>query len=279
LNPQKCIFVVELGRLLRFIVSNDGISVDPLNVEAILGLTPPKNMTQLQILQRNESFLHPFISNYTEITKGFMILLQKCDPFIWDETAQCSFDALKRDLQSTPLLHPLNYEKDYILYLDTSTSTISMVLVQEDDDDNEHVIYYLSKSLSSLELRYSDVEKLSLETFIVIQIFHHYIVLKYTMVLTELNHMYHILISQVLGGKYSKWIVILQEFDLEFTKLKDKKSFVFAELICDLPHIDDDIKPNESLPDESLFLISMSDPWYGYILLYLQTQCLQPSIS
>jgi hypothetical protein len=91
--------------------------------------------------------------------------------------------------------------------------------------------------------------------------------------------MYHILTRQVLGGKYSKWIVILQEFDLEFAKSKAKKSLVFAELICDLPHADEDTEPRDSLPDESLFLISTSDPWYGDILLYLQTQRFQPDIS
>jgi hypothetical protein len=37
-----------------------------------------------------------------------------------------------------------------------------MVLVQEDDDGAEHVIYYLSKSLSGPELCYSHVEKLAL---------------------------------------------------------------------------------------------------------------------
>jgi hypothetical protein len=92
--------------------------------------------------------------------------------------------------------------------------------------------------------------------------------------------MYHILTHQVLGGKYSKWIIIIiQEFDLEFTKSKAKNSLVFAELICNIPHPDEDIKPNDSLLYESLFLISMSNAWYGYILLYLQTQCFQPDIS
>jgi len=83
---------------------------------------------------------------------------------------------------------------------------------------------------------------------------------------------YHILTPQVHGGKYSKWIVIHQEFDLEFSKSKVKKSLVFVELICDLPHTDKDIHPIDSLPDKSIFLISMFDPWYGDILLYLQTQ-------
>jgi hypothetical protein len=55
--------------------------------------------------------------------------------------------------------------------------------------------------------------------------------------------MYHILTRQVLGGKYSKWIVIVQEFDPELAKSKAKKSLVFAKLICDLPHVDNDTKP------------------------------------
>ena len=91
--------------------------------------------------------------------------------------------------------------------------------------------------------------------------------------------MYHVLTCQVLGGKYSKWIVILQEFYLEFTKSKAKKSLVFVELICAFPRADENIEPRDSLPDESLFLIRTSDPWYGDILLYLQTQRFQPNIS
>jgi hypothetical protein len=71
------------------------------------------------------------------------------------------------------------------------------------------------------------------------------------MVIADSNPMYHILTHRVLGGKYSKWIVILQEFDLEFAKSKDKKSLVFVELIYDIPHVDEDIKPRDSLHDES----------------------------
>jgi hypothetical protein len=67
------------------------------------------------------------------------------------------------------------------------------------------------------------------------------------MVIVDSNPMYHILTRQVLGGKYSKWIIILQEFDLEFAKSKDKKSLVFVELICELPHADEDIEPKYSL--------------------------------
>jgi hypothetical protein len=85
-----------------------------------------------------------------------------------------------------------------------------MVLVQEDDDGVEHVIYYLSNIISSPELRYSHVEKVALVEVIVVQIFRHYILLHITTVIVDSNPMYHILTRQVIGGKCSKWIVILQ---------------------------------------------------------------------
>jgi hypothetical protein len=91
--------------------------------------------------------------------------------------------------------------------------------------------------------------------------------------------MQHILTRQLLGGKYSKWIVILQEFDLEFGHTKSKKSLVFTELICDFPHSSTENVAADSLPDESLFLISTDDLWYGDIIIYLQTQTFQPSLS
>jgi hypothetical protein len=54
LNPHKCFFCVDSGRLLGFIVSLHGIRVDPLKVEAILNLPPPSTLRQLQSLQGKE---------------------------------------------------------------------------------------------------------------------------------------------------------------------------------------------------------------------------------
>ena len=91
--------------------------------------------------------------------------------------------------------------------------------------------------------------------------------------------MIYILTKQFLGGKYSKWIVILQEFDLEFEKSKSKKFLVFAELMCDFPRADTETVAEESIVDESLFLINTLDMWYGDIIVYLQTQSFQRKLS
>jgi hypothetical protein len=91
--------------------------------------------------------------------------------------------------------------------------------------------------------------------------------------------MQRILTRKLLRGEYSKWIFILQEFDLEFERAKSKKSLVFVELICDLSSTKIETVAEDSFPDESLFLISFDNIWYGYIIIYLQTQTFQPNIS
>ena len=91
--------------------------------------------------------------------------------------------------------------------------------------------------------------------------------------------MYYILTRQVLGGKYSRWIVILQEFDLEFSKATSNKSLAFVKIMCDLPCATTEPEPSDSFLDEFLFLIRTTNPWYGDLLIYLQTQHFQLHLS
>ena len=44
----------------------------------------------------------------------------------------------------------------------------------------------------------------------------------------------------MIRGKYNKWIVILQEFDLKFVSAKSKKSLIFVELISDFPSVEEE---------------------------------------
>ena len=122
-----------------------------------------------------------------------------------------------------------------------------MVLVQDEDDGNEHVVYYLTRNLLDPETHYAHVEKLALAAVHTVQYFRHYILLRTITVVLDCNPMTYILSRKLLGGKYSKWIVILQEFDLEFTTSKSTKSLIFADLICSLP-TDSTPSPRGSYP-------------------------------
>jgi hypothetical protein len=88
LNPLKCVFFVTAGRLLGFIVSQSGITVDPLKVQAITEIPPPRNLRQLQSLQGKANFLRRFVPDYAICAHGFHHLLCHDIPFHWDDYAQ-----------------------------------------------------------------------------------------------------------------------------------------------------------------------------------------------
>ena len=86
----------------------------------------------------------------------------------------------------------------------------------------------------------------------------------------DVNPLQYVLTGNIIGGKYNKWIVILQEFDLDFASVKSKKSLVFVELISNFPQLYEDVIHVDSFLYEHIFLVSSLDPWYGDIVVYLK---------
>ena len=80
-------FCVGFGHFLGFLVSKEGIQIDPLKVQAILDFPAPSNLLQIQKLQGKDNFLRRFIPNYDEMDKGFTQVLKKGVPFQWDQVA------------------------------------------------------------------------------------------------------------------------------------------------------------------------------------------------
>ena len=140
-----------MGHLLGFMVSKDGIRIDPLKIATILDILAPTNLLELQSLQVKAKFLRRFMCNFVEKMHDYMRLLKKNTPFFWDDQAQRAFDNIKHALTHSPVIHPPDYSKDFLLYIAASPTTIAMVLVQENLHDQEHMIYYASKNLMDSE--------------------------------------------------------------------------------------------------------------------------------
>ena len=202
------------------------------------------------------NFLRHFVLNYVELSKGFNHLLKKGVPFIWDEVAKKSFDALRKSLISALLLHPPNYLIDFFLYLAITDSTIAMIIVQDDDDGDEHVIYYLSLNHFYVETQYAHVKKLASTTIHTVQLFWDYILLRKSTVISDCNPMTYILTRQLLGG-----------------------SILNGLLICDLPSVTTSTAFDKLIHDETLFLINTLDPWYREIITSLENQKFRLKLS
>ena len=66
LNPEKCTFGVQKGKILGCIVSAKGIDLNPKKVQAILNTKVPENIKDVQKLTGRTAALNRFITKSAE---------------------------------------------------------------------------------------------------------------------------------------------------------------------------------------------------------------------
>ena len=85
LNPSKCAFVVMAGKFLGFMESQRGIEVNPNKIRAIMEMTPPRNIKEVQSLNGKVVALNRFVLKAMDKCLPFFRMLKKS--FEW--TAEC----------------------------------------------------------------------------------------------------------------------------------------------------------------------------------------------
>ena len=85
LNPSKCAFGVTAGKFLWFMVFQRGIEINPDKIRAIIEMTPPRNVKEVQSLNGKVAVLNRFVSRATDRCLPFFHTLKKS--FKW--MAEC----------------------------------------------------------------------------------------------------------------------------------------------------------------------------------------------
>ena len=66
LNPSKYIFGVSSGKFLNFLVTKRGIEANPDQIQALLAMSSPRNIQEVQQLTGRVAALNRFVSKSTE---------------------------------------------------------------------------------------------------------------------------------------------------------------------------------------------------------------------
>ena len=80
-KPVKCEFSVEKTTFLGFVISADGIKMDPTKVGAIHNSEAPKSVKDVQCFLGFVNFYPHFINRYSEMCQPLFKLLKKDTPF------------------------------------------------------------------------------------------------------------------------------------------------------------------------------------------------------
>ena len=159
LNKVKCEFSVSKVKVLGHIVSSEGIAADPEKIEAIRHLAIPRNVSEVRSFLGMVDHVSKFADHLASKTKPLRELLKKKNTWVWGQPQDQAFTEIKEALTTAPILALYEPYRETKVNADASSYGICGVVMQQQDNGDWKPISYVSRALSPVECRYSQVEK------------------------------------------------------------------------------------------------------------------------
>ena len=186
---------------------------------------------------------------------------------------------MKDKLVSAPIVVALDWDLPIELMCDASDYAIGAVLWQKRERILQ-VIYYASRALNDAQLNYATTEKELLAIVFAFDKFRPYLIDNKVIV-----HTNHLAIKYLMTKKDAKlrlirWVLLLQEFDLEIKDKKGKENLA-TDHLSRLEGARDEVHVNDDLPDEHLLVIEDKNPvpWFADYVNYLVAKVIPPDFS
>ncbi|KAM2294926.1 hypothetical protein ACFX1S_034781 [Malus domestica] len=269
LNWEKCHFMVKQGIVLGHIISEEGIEVDKSKVDLVRHLPFPTSVREVRSFLGHAGFYRRFIKDFSKISQPLCRLLQKEVAFEFDDACSTAFKQLKEALTSAPIITPPDWSLPFELMCNASDYAIGDVLGQR-NNKQPHVIYYASRTLNDAQLNYSTTEKELLAVVFALDKFRSYLLGTKVIIFTDHAALKYLLTKKEAKPRLIRWMLLLQEFDIE---IRDKKGVenVVADHLSRMVH--EEASPiSETFPDEQLMSIQVSEPSYADLVNYLVTK-------
>ena len=154
INKEKSIEYVDEITFLGFSISSRGIQPDQKLVNKIQDISVPSNKKEVESFIGLVNYFGRLIPQFSNKILPINNLRKKETQFIWSNECQESFDKLKTELSSHPIVRSYCLKKEATLTTDASKEAIGAVLTQEG-----HPVIFVSRTLSEAEKNYSNIER------------------------------------------------------------------------------------------------------------------------
>ncbi|XP_050379793.1 uncharacterized protein LOC126797163 [Argentina anserina] len=254
-----------------------GHRVDKSKIDLVRHLPLPTSVRDVRSFLGHAGFYRRFIKDFSKIARPMSSLLQKDVPFHFDDDCKHAFETLKKLLTSAPIMAPPDWSLPFELMCDASDYAVGAVLGQR-KDKQPYAIYYASRTLNDAQQNYTTTEKELLAVIFALDKFCSYLLQSKVIVYTDHTALKYLMTKKDAKPRLIRWILLLQEFDLE---IKDKKGSdnVVADHLSRLVRDAEPLAIQESFPDEQLFRVEVSEPWYADIVNYLVSKQFPDTLS
>ncbi|RDX87591.1 Retrovirus-related Pol polyprotein from transposon 17.6, partial [Mucuna pruriens] len=260
LNFENCHFMVIEGIVLGHLVSNKGIEVDRAKTNIISSLPNPTSVREACSFLGHAGFCKRFIKNFNNRALPLSRLLKKDVEFNFDQPCIEAFKELKNRLTFAPILQVPNWDLPFELMCDASNSALGTVLDQRAGVGQlVHVIAYASKTMDSAQQNYTTTEKELLAIVFALDKFRSYLLGSKIVVFSDHAALKFLLKKPDAKPRLIRWMLLLQEFDLEIRDKKGAENSV-ADHLSRIEKESEPMPIRDEFPDVQLLHIKASTP-------------------
>lgn len=231
-KASKCTWHADQVGFLGFILSKDGIGMDPAKIEAVVGWPEPANVHDLQVFLGFANFYRNQIGYYSKGAKQLTSLLKKDKEWTWGESESDAFRKLKECFVRAPIRTHFDPNKESVVETDASGGAIGGILSQYDEQGTLHPCAYFSRSLQAAELNYKIYDKELLAIVECLKEWRIYLQnsATKTKILSDHKNLEYFTTTKTLNQRQVRWSQVLSEYNFQIV-YKPGKSNVKADAL------------------------------------------------
>ena len=203
------------------VVNENGISVDPFKVKAVVEWVPPKNPSEVRSFLGLAGYYRRFIQDFSKIALPLTKMTKKNEKFVWGEDQERAFQSLKERLSSSPILTLPEGSEDFVVYTDASHQGLGCVLMQRGK-----VIAYASRQLKPHECNYPTHDLKLGAVVIALKIWRYYLYGTKCTIYSDHKSLIHFFEQKDLNMRQRRWLELIKDYDCDIVYHPGKANVV-----------------------------------------------------
>lgn len=158
--PQKCQLAKTEILYVGYLISAQGITIDPARITPVLRLARPQTKKELKSFLGVIAFYHTLIPEYAQLIGELTPLTCLKTPFIWSEHHQVAWLKLRQSIIEPPILQFIQVNEPVHVFTDASLRHLSGVLTRKVNNQYLPISYFSRKV--TLAKRFMTIQTLEL---------------------------------------------------------------------------------------------------------------------
>lgn len=222
---SKCAFFQPSVEYLGHVIDSEGLHKAPSKVKAIVDAPAPQNVSQLRSYLGLLNYYGRFIPNLSSLLKPLHRLLCQDKAWTWTDQCQNAFAKTKTALLESEALIHFDPTLPIQLACDASPYGVGAVVSHIMPSGEERPIAFASRTLSTAESKYAQIEREALGIVFGVRKFHQYLFGRNFILLTDhrpLTTIFgpHTGIPPLAASRMQRWALLLSghTYDIKYRK-------------------------------------------------------------